>query len=207
MADEISEVASEIETGLQHGFSHVEQLVTRLKLPFLLRHFPRKAVWSAYVLVNGFLTIALLAVLGELTHSPFVFPSLGPTAYLFFFTPLAESASPRNAILGHAVGLVCGYGAFWVTGMHAFGSAPPNGIFWPRVFAAALALSLTGAILVYLSISHPPAGATTLIVALGLLSKAQYLLVIEAAVVLLTAQAWVLNHLAGLDYPVWREKR
>jgi len=74
----------------------------------------------------------------------------------------------------------------------------------PEFFAAALALSLTGAFMVFMSISHPPAGATTLIVALGILSKGEYLFIIEVAVVLLILQAWILNHLAGLDYPVWR---
>ena len=187
----------------QSNFSHVGILLARLRLPFLLKHFPEKAVWSAYVCINGFVTIALLALLGEITHSPFVFPSLGPTAYLFFFSPLAEASCPRNTILGHGVGLLCGYAAFWLTGMRAFSQAAPDGIYWPRVFAAALAISLTGAIMVYLSISHPPAGATTLIVALGILSKPHYLVVIEAAVILLAIQAWVLNHLAGLPYPTW----
>ncbi|MEO6816351.1 MAG: HPP family protein [Edaphobacter sp.] len=186
----------------QSNFSHVGVLVERLRLPFLLKHFPKKAVWSAYVCINGFLTIALLALLGELTHSPFVFPSLGPTAYLFFFSPLAETSCPRNTILGHGVGLLCGFAAFWLTGMHTFTQATDS-IYWPRIFAAALALSFTGAIMVFLSVSHPPAGATTLIVALGILSKPHYLVVIEAAVILLTLQAWILNHLAGLPYPKW----
>ena len=190
-----------------HDFGHVGALLTRLRLPFLLEHFPPKAIWAAYVSINGFITIALLALLGELTHSPFVFPSLGPTAYLFFFTPLAEPSSPRNAILGHAVGLICGFFAFWVTGMHAFAQGPGTGIFWPRILAAALAIALTATFMVLLSVAHPPAGATTLIVALGILSRPRYLPIIEAAVILLTLQAWVLNHLAGLPYPKWREHK
>lgn len=189
-----------------HDFGHVAVLLERLRLPFLLKHFPRRAVWCAYVFINGFVTIALLALLGELTHSPFVFPSLGPTAFLFFFSPLAEASCPRNAVFGHAIGLVCGYGAFWITGMHTFSQATVHGIYWPRIFAAALALSLTGALMAGFSINHPPAGATTLIVALGILSEPRYLVVIEIAVVLLTVQAWALNHLAGLPYPLWRSR-
>jgi CBS-domain-containing membrane protein len=191
---------------VHHDLGYVETLLTRLRLPFLLKHFPPKFVWSVYVCANSFITIALLALLGEVTHSPFVFPSLGPTAYLFFFTPLAEVACPRNTILGHGVGLVCGYAAFRMTGMHTFSAGTP-GIFWPRILSAALALALTASIMVVLSISHPPAGATTLIVALGILFEPRFLIMIEAAVVLLTAQAWVINHLAGLPYPVWRYRR
>ncbi|MFZ0662858.1 MAG: HPP family protein [Acidobacteriaceae bacterium] len=187
-------------------FEHVELLLKRLRLPFLLRHLPRRFVWSVYVCITGFITIALLALVGEATRSPFVFPSLGPTAYLFFFTPLHKAASPRNAVFGHAIGLVCGYWAFWITGMHAFGAPAPQGFYWPQLLAAAIALAATGMLMVAFSVSHPPAGATTLIVALGILYKPWYLVVIEAAVVLLVLQAWALNHLAGLDYPLWFRK-
>lgn len=187
-------------------FEHVELLLKRLRLPFLLRHLHPKAVWSAYVCVNCFVTIALLALVGGATGSPFVFPSLGPTAYLMFFTPLHKSASPRQAILGHGIGLLCGYAAFWVTGMHPFGQPAPPGIYWQQLIAAALSLAATGMFMVIFSVSHPPAGATTLIVALGILSKPWYLVVIEIAVVLLVLQAWVLNHMAGLDFPLWFRK-
>jgi CBS domain-containing membrane protein len=72
------------------------------------------------------------------------------------------------------------------------------GVFWPRVLAAALSLSATGAFMVLLEISHPPAGATTLIVSLGIISKPRELVitVIEAAVCLLVLQALVINRLA-----------
>jgi CBS domain-containing membrane protein len=53
-------------------------------------------------------------------------------------------------------------------------------------------------------INHPPAGATTLIVALGIIAEPRYLLVIEAAVILLLAQAFAINRPAGLPYPLWR---
>ncbi len=77
---------------------HVFWLIERLRLTWLLSHLPPKIVWTVYVLLNSFITIALLTLLSLITRSPFVFPSLGPTAYLFFYTPLAESASPRNAV-------------------------------------------------------------------------------------------------------------
>ncbi len=72
--------------------------------------------------------------------------------------------------------------------------------------AAALSLAATGAVMVLLRVSHPPAGATTLIVSLGILTKVEYLVIIEIAVILLTAQAWAINRLAGLDYPFWERK-
>ncbi len=50
---------------------------------------------------------------------------------------------------------------------------------------------------------HPPAGATTLIVSLGILRSFDQMVVLMVAVVLLTIQAFVINRLAGLPYPVW----
>jgi hypothetical protein len=86
----------------------------------------------------------------------------GRYQYRFFFLPLAEASSPRNTILGHALGLICGYAAFAVTS----GFGPTFAAHWevhlPRVLAAALALLATGALMALFQVSHPPAGATTL---------------------------------------------
>ena len=76
-----------------------------------------------------------------ISRTPFVFPSLGPTAFLFFFTPRAPAASPR----------------------------------------------------------HPPAGATTLIISLVIVTRPFHLLVIEIAVAIPTLQAIAINRLAGID--------
>ena len=187
----------------QNGFEHVGVLLTHMRMEWLLQHFPPRFVWAVYVCVNGFITIGLLGLLALLTGSPFVFPSLGPTAYLFFFSPLAEVSSPRNTILGHAIGLVCGYAAFVL----AVASSPPfglnPGVHGPRLLAAALSLSATGALMALLRVSHPPAGATTLIVSLGIISQPKELVSIEVAVILLTGQAFAINRLAGIPYPVW----
>ena len=190
-----------------NGFEHVGVLLTHMRMEWLLQHFPPRLVWAVYVCVNGFITIGLLGLLALLTGSPFVFPSLGPTAYLFFFSPLAEVSSPRNTILGHAIGLICGYAAFVL----AVASSPPfgmnPGVHGPRLLAAALSLSATGALMALLRVSHPPAGATTLIVSLGIISQPKELVIIELAVILLTVQAFAINRLAGIPYPVWSKHK
>jgi hypothetical protein len=43
------------------------------------------------------------------TRLPWVFPSLAPTVVLMFETPLRPQASPRNAVIGHGVGIGVGY--------------------------------------------------------------------------------------------------
>jgi CBS domain-containing membrane protein len=188
-------------------FEHIVALLKHLRLNWLLRHFPPRIIHALYVLVNGFITVAILAALAFATGSPFVFPSVGPSAYLFFFTPMAKSASPRHAILGHAIGLICGYIAFMVTGASAFPFSAHVGFHWPLIFSAALSLSATGAIMILLRVSHPPAGATTLIVSLGIIYHPRDLVIIEIAVVLLALQAFCINRLAGVQYPLWSPRK
>jgi CBS domain-containing membrane protein len=185
------------------GPDHILSLLKRLRLDWLLHHFPPRLVRTAYVFINGFVTIALLALLALVSHNPFVFPSLGPTAYLLFFSPLVKASSPRNTVFGHAIGILCGYGAYVVTGAGALPFGVHPGIFWPRILAAALSLSLTGGLMVLFGVSHPPAGATTLIISLGIISKPREVAIIEVAVFLLVAQALVINRLAGVPYPFW----
>jgi CBS-domain-containing membrane protein len=156
--------------------------------------------------INGFITTALLAAVAMVTRTPFIFPSLGPTAFLFFYTPESPTASPRHTVLGHAVGILCGYGSLWICGLtHALPTIEV-GVSPARVLAAALSLASTGALMILLRAAHPPAGATTLIVSLGIVTRPFYLLLIEVAVVLMTLQAIVINRLAGLDYPLWARR-
>src|SRR5713101_326967 len=101
---------------------------------------------------------------------------------------------------GHAIGIVCGYGALWLFGLQHAPPAMATGVSAARIGAAALSLASTGALMILLKAAHPPAGATTLIISLGIVTKPFYLLVIEIAVAILTLQAIVINRLAGIDY-------
>ncbi len=182
-------------------------VLARFRLVSLLARFPERPVWAAFMLVNGFLTIGTLAAVAMLTRAPFVFPSLGPTAFLLFFTPTSPSASPRNTVYGHAIGIACGYAALCLTGLTDAAPALATGVDLYRIVAAALSLSFTGALMILLpAAEHPPAGATTLIISLGIVTKPTYLVLIELAVVLLTLQAFAINRLAGLDYPLWTKR-
>jgi CBS-domain-containing membrane protein len=160
-------------------------------------------LWALFMFVNGFISIGILCGLAKLFKTPFIFPSLGATAFLVFFTPTAPAASPRNALCGNAIAIACGYGALWVTGLeHAGPAIVTAGLPWARVLAVALSLATTSALMIFLNVPHPPAGATTLIVSLGLV-KPEYLPIIEVAVALLVGQAIVMNRLTGVRYPLW----
>jgi CBS-domain-containing membrane protein len=141
------------------------------------------------------------------SRTPFVFPSLGPTAFLFFFTPTLPTASPRHTLYGHAIGIACGYSALLITGLQHAPPAMVAGVDLHRILAAALSLAATGALMILFKAAHPPAGATTLIVSLGIVTRPFHLLVIEVAVALLVVQAIVINRLAGIDYPLWARRK
>lgn len=176
---------------------------TRSRFIRLLARFPERHVWAAFVLCMGFLSTAILAAVAMISHTPFIFPSLGPTAILFFFHPMSASASPRHALLGHAIGVLCGYGSLVVLGLQNAGSAANGSIDVHRVVAVALSLGTTAFFMVLLKVAHAPAGATTLIVSLGIITRPWHLAVIEIAVALLCLQAICFNRLSGLNYPLW----
>ena len=178
-------------------------LVARLQIAHLVTRHSERHVWALFMFLNGFATIALLAAVAMVSRTPFVFPSLGPTAFLFFFTPRAPAASPRHTIYGHAIGILCGYGALWLFGLQDARPAMATGVSAERIGAAALSLASTGALMILLKAAHPPAGATTLIISLGIVTRPFHLLVIEIAVAVLTLQAIAINRLAGIDYPLW----
>lgn len=181
----------------------VLRLARRLRLPALTERHGSRLVLGLFAFLNGCLSIALMSLVALATAQPFIFPSLGPTAFLLFSTPRLPTASPRNTVLGHLIGAAAGYLSLAVFGLLDSGPALLVGVSWPRVGAAALSLGLTAGLMVWLRVPHPPAGATTLIVSLGLIATLPKLGVLMLGVVLLVLQGIAINRLAGLDYPLW----
>lgn len=181
----------------------MEDWLRRLRYSELSSRYPGRNITAIFALINGFISIAVMTAVAVLAGAPMIFPSLGPTAFLFFYTPLAPAASPRNTIVGHAIGATAGWVSLAAFGLLDAGPALGGGIEGGYVLAAAAALGVTSGAMVMLNAPHPPAGATTLIVALGLMTRVQDLVILMVAVVLLTVQAFVINRLAGLPYPAW----
>ncbi|HZO73819.1 MAG TPA: HPP family protein [Ktedonobacteraceae bacterium] len=202
----LSDIGEEVVTALDDMATIVQGLITRMRLPWLMRYHNRRLTLTLFSFINGLISIAIMTALAGLTSTDLIFPSLGPTAFLFFYSPTAPSASPRNAILGHLIGILMGYLSLVVTGLTLSGPALAIGITGPRIIAVALSLALTNALMVLFDASHPPAAATTLIVSLSIISKPLELAEVMVAVVLLTLQAIVINRLAGIPYPLWKSK-
>lgn len=138
-------------------------------------------------LYSGFL-LAVLGLIAFVSGQPFVFPSLGPTAYVLSQVHHAELIVPRRVIASHTIGVIAGQFSYHLlgAGVVVTDSAPA---FSPDVlllsFSAVLSIVLTVAAMVATDTSHPPACATTLIVSLGLLSAPVQGLVIVASVIAL----------------------
>lgn len=169
----------------------------------LTRQYHPRLIQALYNLINGGLTIGLLAGVAHLTGSAYVFPSLGATAFLLFSSPKTRSASPRNILLGHLIGATTGWASLVLFGLLDAPPALQAGVDWPRIGAAALSVGMTGALTLLLDAPHPPAGATTLIVSLGLMPHLWQIPVLMTAVLLLTAQGFLINRLAGIDHSLW----
>ena len=165
--------------------------------------FGERAGAALYIFIAAALAIALSAFAAYFSGQPLIFPSLGPTAYLFFESPMSRRASPRNALIGHLVAILAGALSLALFGLLDNPSALQEGMTLARVGAATLSTALTGGILLLLRASHPPAGATVLIVSLGLLRRPFELLVLAIGVVILTVAGWAINRMAGVPMPVW----
>jgi CBS-domain-containing membrane protein len=152
---------------------------------------------ALYAAVLSLVVLALAGAVGLGSHLPWLFPSLGPTVMLFFESPEQPSARPVNTLVGHLTGLVMGALCLYGFSLQHTPAAPVGGLTGRYVVAAALSVALTTLVLTWLHLPHPPAGATTLIVSLGIFRTPTQLLSMVGAILLVTAAGWGLNLLLG----------
>ncbi|NUP58120.1 MAG: HPP family protein [Pseudarthrobacter sp.] len=150
-----------------------------------------------YAAVLGIVVLAATGLAGLLSHLPWLFPSLGPTVMLFFESPEQKASRPLNTLVGHGVGLAAGALCLYAFGLQDQPSAPVGGLTPLHLLSGALSVGLTTLVLTLLGLPHPPAGATTLIVSLGILSAPVQLASMAGAIILTTVLGWGLNALLG----------
>jgi len=114
------------------------------------------------------ISMLVVGLLGFLAGQPWLIPSLGPTAYLQAENPAHPTTRFYNTVVGHFVGLVAGFaGVALFDAWNAPAVLTSKELVLVRVAAAVVAMILTISIAPLLRASHPPAAATTLLVALG----------------------------------------
>ena len=154
--------------------------------------------------IAGGFTGLIVAAVACLTGSPFIVPPLGATIFLCFVSPHAAVSSPRHVLLGHGIGALSGWAALSVTGALGHPSAIEAGCQPHHAFAVALALMGTLFFTQLLRAGHPPAGATTVLVALGLVQTPRGYLAVMGGAAIIVILAWLLHARRGVRYPVWQ---
>jgi CBS domain-containing membrane protein len=114
---------------------------------------------------------------------------------------MSRASSPRNTLVGHLVAVLAGALCLGLFGLLNNPSILVEGVTPLRIGAASLSLAITGAVLLLIRASHPPAGATVLIV--GLLRRPSEIIMIMVGVVILTFAGWVINRAFGVPAPAW----
>lgn len=155
---------------------------------------------------GGLVSMALLGLLAWATRAPVLTPPLGATALLCFQSPTAPASSPRSVVCGHALGLLCGWLALLATG--TLGQpATLTELSLARVIGVALALAATMLLMNAWNCLHPPAGATPLVVALGLLQEPIELAALMGGAIVVAGFALAWHRARGVDYPFWSPRR
>jgi hypothetical protein len=142
-------------------------------------------VWGSRA---GALLVLVVGALGVLLGLAWLVPSIGPSAVLIAVSPAHPTARPWNTIVGHTGGLLGGFAAVALFGAASAPTVLGDHQLVPvRVATAALAIGVTIALGFILRASHPPAAATTLLVALGSIATADQALLVLGAVVVTAA--------------------
>ncbi len=128
----------------------------------------RSALSQTYMVLAPPLILGVVGGLAALAGQPWLFPSLGPTAFLHAVSPDEPGARMWNTLVGHAIGASAGFAALFLCGAQHMPSAlTAEATPISRVAATALAVGLTVALQLKLEAKHPPAAATTMLVTLG----------------------------------------
>lgn len=117
----------------------------------LRRHQPRQkphAVLKAGL--GGAIAILIISALSHTTGNPWLMAPFGATCVLLFSAPNSPLSQPANVVGGHMVAALIAFGIMAVLPV----------TWWSIAIAAGLSIAAMAA----LRITHPPAGATPLVV-------------------------------------------
>lgn len=131
--------------------------------------------------------VLVLAAISWVTKQPLIFASLGPTAYELVEQPQLRSARAYNIVVGHLIGLGAGFVALYLSKAWATPNVISTGaVSIERLWAVAIASTLTTLVTLMLKAGQPAALATTLLVSLGSMQTRQDALAIVAGVLIIT---------------------
>lgn len=144
---------------------------------------------GAALIVGVHLTV--VGAVAVVFNEPMLVPSIGPTVFLLVFAPTLKVARPRNGVGAHLVAILAGVAGRGLFGLYGAGSALAGGLSLAEMSAAVVAVTLTALVASVLDLTHPPSGATALVVGLGLIEGPWGLAALASGVVLAVASCWV----------------
>lgn len=158
------------------------------------------------------LLFTLLGVIAWVSGQPFIFPSLGPSAFILAFERQGERTRTYRVVGSHLIGGVAGLLAYTLlaSGIAITGATDPLSIEGLRLTTSAtLSIVITSWGMIATDTIHAPACATTLIVSLGLLSTPLQVAIIVVSVVLLVefhrGVIALFESLVGEEHPLYDE--
>jgi len=157
------------------------------------------------------LLFTVLGIIAWLSGQPFIFPSLGPSAFILAFERRSERTRTYRIVGSHLIGGVAGLLAWTLVaaGIPITATPLPLSVEGFRLTASAtVSIVLTSWAMIATETIRAPACATTLIVSLGLLSTPPQVAVIVVSVVILvefhTGVLLVYERLIGESHPFYR---
>ncbi|PEN13639.1 HPP family protein [Longibacter salinarum] len=145
---------------------------------------------AIYVGVETGLLLCLLGTVTWVSGYPFIFPSLGPTAFVLAMSP--DHNTLRQVVGGHVCGVLSGLAAYHLLAFGLVVTVAHDPFSTERLWLAAsgaFSVAMTAGSMIGLRVVHPPACATTLIVSLGLMSG-----IVEAAIIVVAVSVLYAAH-------------
>lgn len=140
--------------------------------------------------IGGFLAIALLGVLSDMTSASWLMAPFGASCVLAFVVWDSPLSQPRNIIGGHVVSSLVGIGLYQL-----FGS---------QVWVVALGVGMAIALMHVTKTTHPPAGADPIVVILAGSGWSFLFAPVLIGAVMIVLAAIIVNNLhKNRQYPVF----
>jgi len=156
------------------------------------------------------LLFTVLGVIAWVSGEPFIFPSLGPSAFILAFERRGERTQTYRVVGSHLIGGIGGFLAYsaLAAGVSLTTTPPPVSVDGLRLAGSGvLSIILTAWGMIATNTIHPPACATTLIVSLGLLSTPLQVTIIVVSVVILVefhrTILWIFKQIVGDSHPLY----
>jgi CBS-domain-containing membrane protein len=155
---------------------------------YLFRHQPPASLRTAIIGgLGAMFAVSAIGLTQDLAGLTLLFAPLGATCVLIFGVPASPLSQPMNVVLGHSLAGLIGVGAHL---------AMPDTM-W--IGALAVGLAITGMAL--FRITHPPAGATTLVSYASAQSAAYLAFPIMSGALALVMLGAVYHRMTGTAYP------